>query len=187
MNIGDMLRRSAERLPDKPALIMGEASLTYGQFNRRANRLANALMAQGLKKGDRVAVLTNNCIEFFEIYLALCKSGGVMVPINNLLRLGEMNRIVDYIEPRFIIYHRDFQELVTQVMLDNPCLEKAVCLGGESATDHLDYEALMAGASEAEPGVEIRGEDLMSIFLTSGTTGRPKGRCAPTTTTASTP
>ncbi|MBU4567061.1 MAG: long-chain fatty acid--CoA ligase [Desulfarculus sp.] len=175
MNMGDMLRRTAGRVPDKPALIMGEASLTYGELNRRVNRLANAFMGRGLVKGDRVAVLTNNCIEFFEIYLALCKSGGVLVPINNLLRLGELNQIMAYMKPRFIVYHKDFQELVLEVMDRHPSLESAVCLGGEPAPGHLEYEALMDNGSEAEPRVEIRGEDLMSIFLTSGTTGRPKG------------
>ena len=175
MNMGDMLRRTAGRVPDKPALIMGGDSLTYGELNRRVNRLANALMGQGLTKGDRVAVLTNNCIEFFEIYLALCKSGGVLVPINNLLRLGELNQIMAYMKPRFIVYHKDFQELVMEVMQGHESLEGAICLGGEPVPGHLEYEALMDRGSEAEPGVEIKGDDLMSIFLTSGTTGRPKG------------
>ncbi|MCB2191173.1 MAG: long-chain fatty acid--CoA ligase [Deltaproteobacteria bacterium] len=175
MHMGDMLRRTAGRVPDKPALIMGEDSLTYGQLNRRVNKLANALLGQGLAKGDRVAVLTNNCIEFFEIYLALCKSGGVLVPINNLLRLGELNKITAYMKPSKIIYHHDFQELVLEVMADNPSLESAICLGGDPAPGHSAYEALMAEGSEDEPGVEVKGEDLMSIFLTSGTTGRPKG------------
>ena len=175
MRMGDVLRRTADRVPDKPALIMGEQSLSYGQLNRRVNQLANALLGRGLRKGDRVAVLTNNCIEFFEIYLALCKAGGVLVPINNLLRLGEMNQIVAYIRPRFIIYHQNFQELVREIMERHPSLEQAVCLGGEPAAGHLAYEPLLVGGSPAEPGVEIKGEDLMSIFLTSGTTGKPKG------------
>lgn len=175
MRMGDVLRRTASRVPDKPALIMGEESLSYGELNRRVNQLANALLAQGLGKGDRVAVLTNNCMEFFEIYLALCKAGGVLVPINNLLRLGELNQIMAYMRPRFIFYHKDFQELVLAVMEGQASLETAVCLGGEPAAGHLAYEPLLEAGSPAEPQVEIRGEDLMSIFLTSGTTGRPKG------------
>ena len=175
MRMGDMLRRSAERVPDKPALIMGEDSLTYGEFNRRVNRLANALLDLGLNKGDRVAVLTNNCIEYFEIYLALCKAGGVMCPINNLLRLGEFSQAVRYLRPRFLIFHHSFDSLVSQTLESYLDLEKSVCLGGDSGGGHLDYAALVEGGDPSEPSVDVRGDDLMSIFLTSGTTGKPKG------------
>ncbi|MFH1061079.1 MAG: long-chain-fatty-acid--CoA ligase [Pseudomonadota bacterium] len=175
MTMGDILRRTAGRTPDKTALIMEQSSLTYGQLNRRVNRLAHALLAQGLQTGDRVAVYTHNCLEFYEIYLALCKSGGVLVPINNLLREHELTRDLAYVRPRFIIYQAEFAPMVAKVMASTPSLEKAICLGAGGQAGHLDYERLMAGASEDEPEVAIDENDLMSIFLTSGTTGRPKG------------
>lgn len=175
MNMGEVLRRTVGRVPDKTALILDDQSLTYDQLNRRVNRLAHALLEMDLQKGDRVAVLTHNSIEYYEIYLALCKAGGVMVPFNNLLRERELVRDMAYVRPRFLFYQSEFGPMAAKVMAKTGSLEKAVCLGTLADADHLDYERLMEGQSEAEPDVEVDENDLMSIFLTSGTTGRPKG------------
>ncbi|MFZ5587281.1 MAG: long-chain-fatty-acid--CoA ligase [Thermodesulfobacteriota bacterium] len=175
MTMGDILRRTAGRTPDKTALILEEQSLTYGQLNRRVNRLAHALLAMSLAKGDRVAVFTHNCIEFYEIYLALCKTGGVLVPVNNLLREQELARDLAYVRPRFIFYQAEFAAMVAKVMERTPSLEKAVRLGPAADSAHLDYGQLLAKQTEREPEVAVEENDLMSIFLTSGTTGRPKG------------
>ncbi|MBI5521149.1 MAG: long-chain-fatty-acid--CoA ligase [Desulfarculus sp.] len=174
MTMGEVLRRSAARVPHKTALVMGDKSLTYDQLNRRVNRLAHALLGLSLQPGDRVAVLTHNSIEFYEIYLALCKTRGVMVPFNNLLRPRELTRDLGYIRPRFIFFQPEFGEVVGQLKAQVPSLEKAVCLGG-AALGALDYEDLLEGHGDQEPEVTVREDDLMSIFLTSGTTGRPKG------------
>ncbi len=175
MPMGDMIRRTAGRVPDKIAFIMDDKSLSYGELNRRINRLANGLLRIGLRKGDRVAVLAHNCIEFYEIYFALCKAGGVMVPINNLLRQREFRQIVDYIKPRFLIYQDELRETVETYLSSGGSIESLVCLGGGPAGPHRDYESLLEGESAEEPPVQVLPTDLMSIFLTSGTTGRPKG------------
>ena len=175
MNMGEMLRRTVSRVPDKTALILDDNSLTYDQLNRRVNRLAHGLMALGLKKADRVAVLTHNGIEFYEIYLALCKAGAVTVPFNNLLRERELTRDMGYIHPRFLIYADELSDMVAQVLPHVASVEQAVCVGGCSLPGHHPYDQIMEGQSEDEPDVEVNDEDLMSIFLTSGTTGKPKG------------
>jgi len=175
MTMGDVLRRTAGRVPDKTALILDDASLTYDQLNRRVNRLAHALQELSLQKGDRVAVLTHNCLEFYEIYLACCKTGGVLTPVNNLLRERELSRDMDYVRPRFIFYQAEFSELVSKVMSQAPSLEMGICLGPLSVTGHLEYEQILDGQSDWEPAIAVEEDDLMSIFLTSGTTGRPKG------------
>ena len=175
MLIRDMLRMTAGRVPDKTALIMEEKSLTYDQLNRRVNRLSHAMLDRSLRRGDRVAVLTHNSIEYYEIYLALSKIGGVMVPINNLLREKEMFRDIDYIRPRFIFFEAEFGERVDKLMGQFDSLEGAICIGPTASANHLRYEALMDAQPEAEPDVEVKEDDLMSIFLTSGTTGKPKG------------
>ena len=174
MLMRDMLRMTAGRMPDKTALIMGEESLTYEQLNRRVNRLSHAMLGLSFRQGDRVAVLTHNSIAYYEIYLALSKIGAVMVPFNNLLREKEMCRDMDYIRPRFIFFESEFSERVDMLM-GRGSLKGAVCIGPATSPGHLSYEQLMAGQNEAEPDVEVREEDLMSIFLTSGTTGKPKG------------
>ena len=175
MTMGEVLRRTATRLPDKTAFILEDQSVTYSQFNRRVNRLAHALLGLGLQPGDRVAVLAHNSIEFYEIYLALCKSRGVLVPFNILLVQRELARDLDYIQPRFIIFQEEFGRAVAKLLPGCPCLETAICIGGAIPDLAQDYETLLAAHSEREPAVIVDDDDLMSIFLTSGTTGRPKG------------
>jgi acyl-CoA synthetase (AMP-forming)/AMP-acid ligase II len=175
MAMKDMLRMTAHRMPDKTALMMGEKSLTYAELNRRVSRLAHAMLGLSLKKGDRVAVLTHNCIEYYEIYLALVKIGGVMVPFNNLLREHELKRDFEYIQPRFIFFEAEFADKVEKVMGEVSSLETGVCIGSVSSSHHKNYEALFEGQSEDEPDADVKDDDLMSIFLTSGTTGKPKG------------
>jgi long-chain acyl-CoA synthetase len=175
MNMGEILRRTASRVPHQPALVMGERSVTFDQFNRRVNRLAHGLLKLGLTKGDRTAVLTHNGIEYYEIYLALCKIGGVMVPINNLLRARELDQLAAYVRPRFLIYEAEFQDSARAAFGTDGFRAAAVRIGGDPAGPDVDYETLIAGGSESEPEVVVKGEDVMSIFLTSGTTGRPKG------------
>lgn len=170
-----MLRMTAHRMPDKTALIMEEKTLTYDQLNCRVNRLAHAMLDLSFQKGDRVAVLTHNCIEYYEIYLALIKIGGVMVPFNNLLREQELHRDFTYIEPRFIFFQAEFADTVDKVMGEIPSLETGICIGDVSSPQHKNYELLFEGQSEDEPDVQVKDDDLMSIFLTSGTTGKPKG------------
>ncbi len=112
MNVGDVLKRSASNFPDKTALIFGDQRIDYRTLNIRVNCLSNSLLDMGLKKGDRVAVLLHNCPEFIEIYFACAKSGGIIVPINNLLRIKELQEILEHIEPRFLIFDKEFDEIV---------------------------------------------------------------------------
>ncbi|BBO82031.1 putative long-chain-fatty-acid CoA ligase [Desulfosarcina ovata subsp. sediminis] len=175
MLIRDMLRMTTSRVPNKEALVMEETSLTYEQLNSRVNRLAHGMLGMSLRKGDRVAVLTHNNIEYYETYLALCKIGGVMVPFNNLQREKEFYRDFEYIKPRFIFFESEFASMVEKLMARISSLEKAICIGPAAASDHLPYESLMEGQNDQEPDVEVKPDDLMSIFLTSGTTGNPKG------------
>ncbi len=100
MSVGNVLRRNAFNYPDKTALVFQNQRTTYAEMNRRVNSVANSLLKMGLKKGDRVAGLLHNCPEFFEIYFACAKCGGVFVPINNLLKRKELLQIFDYIKPQ---------------------------------------------------------------------------------------
>ena len=80
MTVGDMLIRAANKFPQKTAIICGDLTYTYSEFNQRVNRLAQALLSRGLQKGDRVGVLTQNCQQFLELYFAAAKTGGIFCP-----------------------------------------------------------------------------------------------------------
>lgn len=175
MPVGDMIRRSAGRFPDKTALIFREKRITYGELNRRVNALANRLLEMGGRKGDRVAVLLHNCPEYIETYFACAKSGLVFVPINNLLKKGELQQIIQYIQPRFMVVDADFEELILRTTERMDFVEFKITLGTSPSPPFISYEEVLSKGDGGEPEAEITNDDVMSIFLTSGTTGLPKG------------
>ena len=174
MGVGNILRRSAFNNANKPALIFENQRMNYGELNQRVNCLANSLLQMGLLKGDRVAALLHNCPEFFEIYFACAKSGAIFVPINNLFKQKELMQIFHYIEPRFLIYDQEFSGIVQANLPELTFLEFPISLGGQSASCR-NYGKLIDEGEDREPNVALRDDDIVNIFLTSGTTGRPKG------------
>lgn len=174
MSVGNVLRRSAFNYPDKDALVFQGRRYTYAEMNRRVNSVANSLLKMGLNKGDRVAGLLHNGPEFFELYFACAKCGGVFVPINNLLKQKELYQIFEYVKPRFLVVEQDLSGAVQK---DAPEMQSAefFIMIGTDADRGTTYEDLLADGEDTEPGVPIASTDLINIFLTSGTTGRPKG------------
>jgi long-chain acyl-CoA synthetase len=175
MPVGDMLRRSAHRQPGKTALAFGDNQITYKDLNERVNRLANSLLEMGLTKGDRVALLLHNCPQFFEIYFTCAKAGGIFVPVNNLLKRSELIQILRYIDPRFLFFDADFGAMIGSLKGELERTEHFIKLGGSGSPSFTDYEILIEREKWAEPGVRMQDDDIISIFLTSGTTGLPKG------------
>jgi len=175
MPVGNFLRRSADKFPEKPALLTADARLTYRELNARVNQLANALLGKGLRKGDRVAVLLHNSTQFIELYFACAKSGGIFVPVNNLLKEKELRQILDYIEPRFLVTEPDFENGIQGLAAHIPSLQSLWSLRKDPGGPFAPYEALIQGGAANEPEVTVTDDDTMSIFLTSGTTGLPKG------------
>jgi long-chain acyl-CoA synthetase len=175
MPMGDIIRRSAIRSPGKTALIFGKNRITYRELNDRVNRLASALLEMGLKKGDMVAVLLHNGPEFFEIYYASAKIGGIFVPINNLLRPTELSQILEYLEPSCLFFDPDYEQMMGSFRSGKITIESLIGLKGTTASYFKRYDDLIEKGTPKEPEIPISDDDVMSIFLTSGTTGLPKG------------
>ena len=108
LHLGEKLKANAERFPDKLAVKDEFRSLTFKLFNERACRLANGLKDLGLKKGDRLAIVSQNRVEWMEIYAACAKSGIVAVPINWRLVGSDIVYIVDHADARALIVHDSF-------------------------------------------------------------------------------
>jgi len=151
-------------------------ALSYAQWDERASRLANALLGLGLVKGDRVALLAYNAVEWLEIYVALARAGLVAVPINFRLVGPEIAYIVEHCEARAFIVQDDLRAVVEGIRpslpVDAGCY---VLFGAEPGAGWRGYEALISGAAAGAPDVVVRPEDLFALMYTSGTTGRPKG------------
>jgi long-chain acyl-CoA synthetase len=175
MVVGDMLLRNANKFPQKIAIVSQNLSMNYQLLNERVNRLANALIKKGLRKGDRIGILVHNGYQFIEIYFAAAKTGGVFCPYNNHLKERELTEIINYSNPRLLILDEDFADIVQSIKGHLGSLESYICLQKPGSPFMLDYEALVSKGEKKEPGVKIRNEDIMSIFFTAGTTGKPKG------------
>ena len=176
MNFGQHLKLNAKKYPDTVALKDCDRSFTYPETNRRVNRLAHSLMALGLDKGDKVAVLLENSIEIIEVYLATAKAGLVIVPINFRLVGPEIEYIVKNSDARAFIVHHEFTPAVDGIRSDLTAIDPEHFIAvGKECDGYKSYEAFMADAPETEPDVRVDPKDNWILIYTSGTTGKPKG------------
>jgi len=176
LNLGQNLRVNAKKFPNTVALKERDRAFTYSQTNRRVNRLAHALLSLGLRKGDKVAVLLENCVEIVEVYLATAKTGLVAVPINFRLVGPEVGYILMNSDAQALIAHDEFAACVDGIRpaLKNIRPENYVVVGRER-DGYREYESLLRGASESEPDAHVAPQDPWILIYTSGTTGIPKG------------
>ncbi len=177
LKIGDTISIHARHAPQKIGARDSKRSLTYQLWNERSCRLANALLGLGLVKGDRVAILAYNCIEWMEIYIAVAKAGLVAVPINFRLLSAEVLYIADNCQARAFIVQHDLIDRVEPIRddLDLPSQNYIYFGSGTTPNGYKNYEALLTHASASEPNVSVAGDDPWAFMYTSGTTGRPKG------------
>src|SRR5215813_2239941 len=174
-HIGQVLALNARVFPGKVGARDSRRTLTFAQWNARACRLANALLGLGLVKGDRVAVLAYNCVEWMEIYVALAKAGLVAVPINFRLVGPEIRYIAEHCGARAFIAQDDLAEQVEGIRDDLLIANKAYVHLGRLRAGWTGYEDLISVASESEPPGTVHSLDTWALMYTSGTTGRPKG------------
>ena len=176
LNLGEIVAAHARLVPDKIGARDSRRALTFAQWNARACRLGNALLALGLGKGDRVAILAYNRVEWMEIYIALAKAGLVAVPINFRLVTHEIRYIAEHCAAKAMLVQ---DELVAQVEGLRGTLDIAdarwIHLGEMAPRGWTAYEDLVARGAEVEPGVPVEPTDPWVLMYTSGTTGKPKG------------
>jgi len=176
MTIGDLLVRNANKFSNKQAVVSEKGTrTTFSTLNERVNRLAHALLDSGLNKGDRIGVLVHNCRQFIEIYFAAAKTGAIFCPYNNHFKQSELKDILDYSIPRFLVVDPDFLDTISALRSELNSVEKYICLEKSHLPFVDDYEVLLGRGRSGEPGVKVAEEDVLSIFFTGGTTGRPKG------------
>ena len=116
MLTGDMLRRSAERFPEKPAILWQGSSLTYRELNAEANQLAHALLDLGLEKGAKIAVLSRNRPEYGPIFFGVARTGFVLVNVSVLYAPDELAYVLDKADAEVLIHEDAFAEKVASVL-----------------------------------------------------------------------
>jgi fatty-acyl-CoA synthase len=176
MPLGSLMRKRAYISRDKVALIFEGKEITYGELNRRANRVAHGLASLGVKKGDRVAILSRNCTQCVEALFGTLKLGGIFVPLNFRLTVEETLYQVTDCAPRVFIFENEFARQAGAARQKWPSKELAlITTETPLEKDHLGYEDFLREQGESEPEVKLDLEDPFMIMYTSGTTGHPKG------------
>ena len=176
LTLSDAVATSARLQPKRIGTRDSKRALTFAEWNDRATRLANALLGLGLAKGDRVALLAYNAVEWMEIYVALARAGLVAVPLNFRLIGADIAYIVSDCEARAVIVQNELCSQVdgvrSQLKLDPRCY---IVFGGGAPAGWQNYETLIAAAPATAPAVTVKPEDMFALMYTSGTTGKPKG------------
>jgi fatty-acyl-CoA synthase len=177
LHLGQMLSVHARLSPGRTGARDLERSMTFEQWNRRACRLANGLLGLGLVKGDRVAILAYNCVEWAEIYAAAAKAGLVTVPINFRLVGREAQFIIENAEAAAVIVQDELIGVIEDVRRDLPVPADNFIHFGRSRcpAGYRDYESVIEAARDSEPDVQVLPSDPSALMYTSGTTGHPKG------------
>ncbi|MFC1679090.1 class I adenylate-forming enzyme family protein [Elusimicrobiota bacterium] len=175
LNLGEILVVNAKKYAGKMALKDKDRSLTFSELNLRVNRLANALGAMGLGKGDKVSCFLENSIEIVELYLACAKTGIVINPINFRLSPDEVRYIADNADSKAMFAHQEFVPSIEIARKHLPRIKNFITVGEKAPPGYESYDSVLAGSSEEEPSCSVLPSDPWVLLYTSGTTGKPKG------------
>ena len=177
LHFGQMLSVHARLSPNRVGALDLDRAMTFAQWNERACRLANALLGLGLAKGDRVAILAYNCVEWCELYAATAKAGLIALPINFRLTAGEVRFIVQNAEASAIFVQDELIDLVEEVRQDLGIREdRYIHFGARPRpAGYRGYEDCIGSAAAREPEQAVALSDPWTLMYTSGTTGNPKG------------
>ena len=169
MNLARNLENAAFYFPDRPALREGARELTYDQLNRQANRVATALIREGVRPGESIGLCAPNSIDWIVFYFGVLKAGAVAVTLSGLLTGEELTRLVRHAAPRWLFTTASKLEALSP--LKGPGgIEKIISPDGD-----LDLSSLMALGIEFFRALERERSDPAAVLYTGGTTGIPKG------------
>ncbi len=180
MTIIEMLAGNARRYPDETALVEITPSLslrreiTWRQLDERSSRLAAALAAMGIGRGDRVLHLMKNSIQWLEVYFGIIKTGAWAVPLNFRFTADEIAYCASIAEPRVMILGADFLERVGRVRAGLAGIENYILADAAPPPGMRAYEEMLADAPDGVTLPLPEGEDVCGLYFTSGTTGEPK-------------
>ncbi|MBQ2753900.1 MAG: acyl--CoA ligase [Clostridia bacterium] len=200
MPITDILNKNAELYPNDVALVeinpnyenqskltwreysLIEANpnesyrteITWSEFDKRANRFANLLLARGIKKGDKVAILLMNCLEWLPIYFGVLKAGAMAVPLNYRYTADEIEYCLKLADCDVLVFGPEFIGRVEEICDCIPRVHTKLYVGDDCPTFAESYNNLVTYCSSKTPMISMTDDDLAAIYFSSGTTGFPK-------------
>jgi acyl-CoA synthetase (AMP-forming)/AMP-acid ligase II len=174
MSIGNIVARNAAQYPDREALVFGNDRFTWRELNDRVNRLADAFLALGFKKGDKVALLSENTPACVEANYALAKIGVVYFPVLSRLMPRDIQYLIDLSEAKALIFHDGFGQVVDEIKVGLPRVNQYLQIGGAPRDYALAYEDFLSRGRPSEPEVQVDPGDDYIFLCTGGTTGVSK-------------
>jgi fatty-acyl-CoA synthase len=179
LNEYDFLKRAVTVYGDAEAVVCGPHRFTYREFQTRVNQWANLMRNFGVAKGDRVAILSQNCHRMLEAFFGTPLLGSILMPLNFRLIPDDFNYILNHGEAKVVIVEAGLTHLIDEIRSRLPSVQHFLIAGDnldEMPAGWQDYEKLMAATSTdaPEPAV-IEENEAAALLYTSGTTGRPKG------------
>jgi acyl-CoA synthetase (AMP-forming)/AMP-acid ligase II len=169
-----MLRRSAVRFPEKPAIIWGAERTSYRELNARANRLAHALLRLPLGKGAKIGMLSRNRTEYGVVFFGVAKTGFVVVNVSVLYAPAELTYVLGKADVEVLIFEDVFADKVAAVRKDLPKIKHFIVIGGPAA-GATRFDEFIRDGRDTEPFVPLDERDPFCMTYTGGTTGNPKG------------
>src|SRR5881397_3458620 len=176
ITLQDRLREVAREVGDKPALLMGDRSVSFREIDQLSDRLAAALAKRGVRPGDRVTIFMPNCVEFVIAFYGTLKIGGVVNPINAQSKEREVRFQVDDAGATAVLYHAALAPMVDAVRSELKNV-RAFAVTGDAAPSGVERFDDVVRSGEAGPAIstQVGMNDLAALPYTSGTTGFPKG------------
>ena len=148
--------------------------ITWSEFNKRANRFANLLLTRGIQKGDKVAILLMNGIEWLPVYFGVLKTGALAVPLNYRYAADEIKYCLELADADMLVFGPEFTGRVEEICARVPRVKTWLYVGEDCPTFAESYDSLVSYCSSKSPQIKLTDEDDAAIYFSSGTTGFPK-------------
>jgi len=174
MTLGDVVTDNAVRFPDVIAYHDGDRSISHAGLRDRAVRLVSAMAAAGVRRQDRIAVMSRNGIEFGELHAATQLSGIIMATINFRLSGPEIDDVLRRVTPAIVFCTDEFAPMVAELAGELSYALMLVTIGGDPPPGAIDYERFIEGGRGGELEFVAGPEDIAYLLFTSGTTGASK-------------
>ena len=169
MNIKQALQKTTSEVPHKEAIVLNTQRITYGELDENSNRVANALLKIGMKKGTHVAILMSHSPAWVINYFGVIKGGGIAVLLNTALKAPELEALLRDSDSEILLTEQGFLPTLSSVLTGIPLLKHVV----EVDTD--SYTEMLTKSPTISPAIATRNEDEATIFYTSGVLGKQKG------------
>ena len=153
----------------------GRTEITWREFDKRANRFANLILSRGIKKGDKVAILLMNCLEWLPVYFGILKAGAIAVPLNYRYTAEEIKYCLELSESDMLVFGSEFIGRVEAICDRLPSRVRTMFYVGANCPTFADsYDYYVKFMRSIAPEVSITDNDYAAIYFSSGTTGFPK-------------